>query len=396
MLLGFFLRLDVATKAPVLPEEKEYCKVAEENLKGEKGFYPRVYRRDAEHPLLIAVLVRAGWACFGKNKLGSRLPFVITGVLTLLFLYLTAFAALNCQKTALLAAALLSVEQYHIAQSAVVDFEGPNLLLESVVLYLAVLFIRKRNTAFLFLMGGIIGLGFMVKETILLLWGCIIFAFLFIPELKGYLRRKSFFLSMLLSVAVIIPYYFYDYINYSPQASDHIERILPLGFSLRGIFFYLGEFFLGKAIIFNQYFSGIKDAFLLKLSAALWPVQGMDWRVALRGPVMAWPMGVVCLAGIFYAFRKRENRPLYFLVISAAFIFCVVSVLKGDELFDLFWWTDLALLPGVICAAHFLVQFSQRNNLSKYLVGTFVLLMLWKIYVFVFLTDNVFKNILWA
>jgi tetratricopeptide (TPR) repeat protein len=353
LLLAFLIRCYYATQIE-FENEDEVAKftLAQGISFHPDNFYVPVGSEKLFHPPLNQYLIKMGLLLGGENPFAARLPFLLLGTLSLLFVYLLAREGLG-KRGALFALVLVSFDQYLI-QMSILMIERVYISFLPPAMYL---FYRGLGTGkrkyFLFL-GVVLGLGYLGKESILLLLPGFGLFMLFNARFRPYLFRPHIYITLLITVMIILPNLLWNVTHGAPSFERHVMKIQDFGFVPRAIALYLGELIiasLDKAYLFLN--SGHRI-----------------WSEAQVTP--HWVVGIVCLIGTIMAL-KEWKKPFFQLLLLLFFtVVTGVSFLSPHEDLNNFWWASASYVPALIMAAHLLNQISRAGKSGFFLVALFL------------------------
>ncbi len=225
-------------------------------------------------------------------------------------------------KAGLFAAALLAVDRFHHTWSYA--FEPESLLLFFATLAL-LLYLRATETQTyrdFALLGAALGLAYLCKETVILLFPILWLHTLADPERRMSLLQGTWWMMHLVAAVVISPDLIWNathfYEGYFYRDIDLVTTTLAI--SPRAVWLYLGELF-----------------------------------VEIPAPVpywCHWPAGAVYLLTAtlaLFSWRRKKLRLLCW-VFWAVFLF--FTVLPARE--DFFWWASITLIPAVVICGEYL------------------------------------------
>ena len=284
--------------------------------------------RTADHPLLNAYLVRASSLAFGETDLGLRVLHACVGTATIVVAYRLG-SALWEGRAGLLAAALLAVDPFHVSWSRLACEEGPLLLLEGLALLLVFRGLRTGRALDFAGAGLCVGLGYLAKETSLLLLPALALGMLMCAAGRRALRRRGPWLGALAALCIVGVEMAWTAVH---GDAAHLGRALgilgaPLGLTLKGTSLYLGELYralLRPDVLDPEYLEG--NAFATHPAA-----------------------GLLYLAAVVVGWRRSDDGCR---VLAAVFsvVFAAATIVDGAKMFDPFWWGSLSFLPAVLLA----------------------------------------------
>ncbi|MCD6528536.1 glycosyltransferase family 39 protein [bacterium] len=292
-----------------------------------KVFYPENNGREG----LYINLISLSFKTFGVSIWSLRIVSAITGILTILGLYLLTvelfqiadFNFQNSRAIALLSSFFLATSFWHINFSRI-GFRG---ILVPFILVFAFYFLLK---------------GFRNQKKLFLIVGGVFFGL-------GFYTYPAFRLAVLLLLIVLIPWW----LIYKKQGLQKIFILYTLYFILTtflvalpiGIYFLENpSFFFSRMSgisVFNQnsnppfsQFQALGKSFLAHLAMFNFKGDG-NWRHNFSGsPQLLWPVGILFLIGLFYSFynlRKsiKTNNKKQILLYGFLISWCLILLLPG-------------------------------------------------------------------
>jgi len=357
--LGFGLRFYGAFSMPITFDEMDDMPSAKEISISLKN--PKLPLTDdsrvANSPMGHKYLIRLGWDIFGESMLGARIPFVLSGTVTILLVYFLVKMALGV-KTALLASFLLSVSQFAIGGSRIADLNAviPLVTVVSLLLFYRALKYSDKN---MFLINGlVIGIGTWFKENIIFLIPIYIIFLLICREYRNYIKEKYIWISFGLTFLAVLPLILLSLNSDMPRFS-YIYEESAIGVSLNAIGLYLGELILLIIKPFPE---------LLNYVA---------YSLDMEYPAENFIFGSVILVAVARSIKSNKSF-INMLVVCFLFNFIVFSILRRDNVISSYWalgsldWGNIGFVPGVIIAAYMLYKFSKKKK--KYGIAVVVFL----------------------
>jgi 4-amino-4-deoxy-L-arabinose transferase-like glycosyltransferase len=322
VLLGLALRLYGAARAGLTFDESIVWAFARE-ITVKPALH--LVSRTADHPLLNAYLVRASSLAFGESDFGLRVLHACIGAATIVAVYRLA-RMLWDWKAGLVAAALLAVDPFHLSWTRLVIEEGPLLLCEALALTLLWRGLARGRARDFVGAGACVGLGYLAKETALLLLPAFALALLQAEGGRRALRTAAPYLGL----AAALSFVGVDLALSVGQGETHWQRAAlilghPLGLTLKGTSLYLGElyrFVFGADVLDADYADGSAYA-------------------------TAWPLGVLYVAAAAAALVRRQEADRFLAVVFFV-VLLAATVVDGRRLFDPFWWASLSFLPALL------------------------------------------------
>jgi 4-amino-4-deoxy-L-arabinose transferase-like glycosyltransferase len=335
VILGLALRLLGAARAGLTFDESIVWAFAREIT----ARPVHLVARTADHPLLNAYLVRASSLAFGESDFGLRILHVLLGAATSVVVYRLG-SALWGARAGLLAAALVAVDPFHVSWSRLIVEEAPLLFCEALALALLWRGLSRERVGDFLGAGLCLGLGYLAKETALILLPALALGMLVSAQGRRALRRPGPWLGLLAALTIAG----LEMACTWTQGQAHLDRAVgivraPPGLTLKGTSLYLGELYrrlVGPDVLDPDYLDG--NAF------ATHPVLGALYLVAV---IAAW---------------RRADDGARLLAAVFCTVFVAASVVDGAKPFDPFWWGSLSFIPAVLLAGRLCARVWTRSR----------------------------------
>jgi hypothetical protein len=266
---------------------------------------------------------------------------------------------------ALWAMALLAFNEYHIYVSTLAIDKPFQLLFCALAAASFMRFLRDEKPGALYVAGAMTGLGFLCKETTVLLLPAFFACLLLSRRHRPWLKRPAPYVAALIFGAVISPdvavnFFFDDTLEYT--YTDHLSRAAGIGFTRHHLLFFFRD-----AIAWVYALRGEELYDLAPEYASMNSALGL----ILFGVATVW------LARLASSADARNDAvrlylPLAFWAVLGFFLVIDVSA-EGPirELVYVAWfWVDLTLIPATLMAGAFLASLgSWRRTLGVAFAG---------------------------
>jgi len=353
LVFSFYLRWQGAVNVPIAPDEPIKFEFAQHiNFNPGQFNLPLGDTKTHNGPLL-PYLIKAAIMAEGDLLLSARLLSVIFSILTLLFLYLLVKESLD-QETALFSLLLLAVSQLHIGFTRIVDENGFLIFFVVMTLFFIQKALRNGQGYFVLLSGLMMGLGGLVKGTMFTMLPGLLLHLLINKKDPYPFSTRKICLFLLVVGLTVFPSVYWDMVHEYTDFNYHADKADFFFFSFIPL-----ALFLGEIIVFCL--RNIDDATLMQL-------------VSYEYPFCNWLMGLICLTGATCFINREKNEFINLLRWIFGFIFIFFSLVKarsgGGANFHLdnFWWAIVAVIPGVILGAAWLLDMSRRYTSVKYVI----------------------------
>ena len=304
------------------------------------------------HPLLVAYLVKAGAVIlriktFNEDLALVRLLFVFLSMIGVILIYFLV-RRYQGKSEAVLVLAFVCFSQFHLGISRLIFNTNILLLFNAAALLLFFKAIGERKGTYLYLLGIIIGLGCLAKETIILLIPIFLIFLVSQQECRNWFKRKELYLCLIVIGLLVLPpiiwNYSHDWVNYK----RHLDKAHGLGLSAVSVSLYAGQLIMYPLRAFGE--------------------DTLDYICSAEIPFEFWPLGIICLAGaVFWLVRKEKTRFVKFLLLNFFFIFAIFSFIRvrGYLHLDDSWQASLSFFPAVILGASMLAELSRKYNFMR-------------------------------
>jgi hypothetical protein len=306
--------------------------------------------RAIAHPILPAYFIKVGSVLAGDNPLGYRLMSILAGVAMIAVVGVAALRWAGFTAAAW-AMGLLAFNEYHIYVSTLAIDKPFQLLFCALAVSSFMRFLRDETPRALYVAGAMTGLGFMCKETTVLLLPAFLACMLLSARHRVWFKRAAPYAAVLIFGAVISPdvlvnLFLDDELQYG--YSDHLDRAAGIGFTRHHLLFFFrdaiawvyslrGEELYDLAPEYASMNSalglimfGVATAWLLRLA---WNREARSDAILVYLPLAFW-----AVLGFFLVIDVSAEGPIRELVYVAWF------------------WVDLTLIPAALMAGAFLAS----------------------------------------
>jgi len=343
LFIAFILRFIAATNMPLVEDEGMKILLADKISFNLSNLNIPIGDEKLTHSFFPVYLVKLGFVLFGKSMISGRIFFVLSGTLSLCFIYMLVKERWG-KDVGLLTLVLLVFDQFHIGEVSLIRDECLLLLFCSMSMYFFFKAIYD-NSKFFYLVALSLGLGFLCKEIVLALLA--IFAvYALLKKDHGFrFSSKDAWIALFLIIIVITPYLWWclrnNFINYS----NYNRNLFSVGLSLRSFYLYFGEVFI----------------WLEKMNFIELPQETSHEFVFVH-----WITGILVFLSIIYSFRikKKKNELVLFCLLMFFIVFFVASFID-PSLLDSHWRASMTIYPGMILSANMLVAMGKKNKYGK-------------------------------
>lgn len=342
-----------------------------------------------QNPLLSIYILKASYAVFGENKVGGRVVFVLLGTCSLYFIYKLTEEAIG-RRQGLLTLIILAFEQFHIGTTRIVSVECLLRFFSALAMYSFFKAIHTENRKWIYLTAIAVGIGYLGKESIILLLPVFLIFIVLNKKYRLWLRRKETYLAFIVTLIFISPHFLWSVgNNFCNYTADDAGK---LGMSLRGFYLFFAEIFSWIVQRLNFFIWDIdKETISIKLSDGSLNFLS---SVSSEIPFIHWPLSLLIFISIFYCLRRNhgKNELINFSLIMFSFVFIATSVISGEEFFDIdqHWWASLTLYPGVILCSQMLTKLKEQYKFANFAVFGFIIYFIIHSFYFISLPENIF------
>ncbi len=164
------------------------------------------------------------------NTICVRMPSLVISVILIYFLWRFLRHIGTSSRTCFIAFVVACCMPLFAAGSVLITTDTP-LLLGWVLALLALwnaLYGNSRQTLYWVLCGFFMGFGLLSKYSMFYFHGCLFLMLLFVPELRGQLKRKGVWIAIAISLLMLLPPLYWnwqhDWVSYHHVASDATDR----------------------------------------------------------------------------------------------------------------------------------------------------------------------------
>ena len=152
----------------------------------------------------IAYLIRLGTLVLGDTPLGVRLVPILLGAGTGWFVFLSVRRWYG-DRAALWTLGLLNIAPLLVVGGIIATYDGPQVFFWAAALYTLTRTVQEGRTGGWYLVGLLVGLGSLVKLTMLLFAPCVLIFLLLSPAHRRWLATPHPYLAFLLALALFSP-----------------------------------------------------------------------------------------------------------------------------------------------------------------------------------------------
>lgn len=367
--LALGLRLLAAHSTPLTGDELEHVKAALVY----RFIVPDIESSAAaaapytlNHPLLPVLLIRLPLALGYETDFAVRLPFVALSLVGLVYAYLLAQKGFG-RWPALVALALLSVDQFHLIRSRSAS-EALALAFVAPILYAFYVAVVDDRPNLMALVGALMGVGFFAKEDTLLLLPAFAFFLLVRRSRWRWFRRGEVYVGLLIVGALVGVNAYFNAVGAVDNLARIAGRTAGVGLTLRATSLYLGELLIRL----------VRDPARFVWQQDLW-----SWEI----PAMNWVAGLVCLAAAIQAAGRYRDELTSLLVTVFWVVFLAVSLVlvprtalqeaagappPGFWELDLKKWAGTSLIPAALLAGALLYRRARTWRLGQVLAAMLI------------------------
>lgn len=161
-----------------------------------------------DHPPMVAVLIKITTLLFGTNEFGVRISTLVCWFITSWFIF--KLTNLIVKDSGIYALLLLSIFPFFFLQSMVITPDQPLILCWAATLYSLFRALVKNESQYWYAVGIWIGLGLLSKYTMVLLGFATLIYVSFVPEYRGWFKRKEPYLCALIALLFFTPVIYWN------------------------------------------------------------------------------------------------------------------------------------------------------------------------------------------
>ncbi len=275
-----------------------------------------------DHPPMIALLIRAGYACF-HSELGVRLGAVLLQTGTFYFIWLLANKPSSRRDTWFFIALLAALPLFQV-YGFIAAPDAPLLFFGAAFLWLYRRFLQRSSLLHTLLLGACMAALLYSKYH-----GILLIGFVVLSNLKELLRKPAFYAAGIFGVLLFLPHLYWQYMENFPSFRYHLSgRDDP--YELKHTFTYL----LNQPIMFNP----LLFPLILK---AIWKsnYQGAERRSWLFMIMGFW-------AFFFWATFKGHAEPQWTGLLAIPLVLITYQYAREREVFRR-WILRLSLITVI-------------------------------------------------
>jgi len=134
-----------------------------------------------------------------------RFPAVLNSIFLGIFVWFFAKRVWGNEKSAFFAILILTAIPLYSVGSIIMTIDNPLLLFWILYLYSVFLAVETGKSKYWYIAGVVLGLGFLTKYAMIALIPCLILYLIFTREHRYWLRRKEFYISLLIGILFFLP-----------------------------------------------------------------------------------------------------------------------------------------------------------------------------------------------
>lgn len=332
--------------APITGDERKAIIVAEKIISFDlKNFNLPVEDPLAEHALLPYYILKCNSLIFGKSIFAYRIPSVALGLLTLFLIFFLSKNGIFRESEGILAMFLLSCNGFYFASSTVADNPASLQFFTMITLILFWSALKNCSGKTLLLGGIFCGIGFLAKESIIVIFPILVIYILVSPKYRFWLKKKELYLSFLFFLATVSVDVYWMIVKGTNR------EVLSLGFlsQVRPCMNAI-NFFLIRPLSFIR---------------TIDPKMIIGWEfVTIDGL-----NGILLFLGSIFAFRFFKNDFYRFLIVFVIFNSLLFSFLPKGE----YGWSELSIFPAVSLTSASLIYLANRKKIFRIILVTALL-----------------------
>ncbi|MET4082627.1 hypothetical protein ABIB40_002587 [Pedobacter sp. UYP30] len=260
---------------------------------------------------LIAVIGDLSKWLFGDSLIAIRiLPAICAGAIV----HLTGILTIRLggkQLAVIMACTAVAFSPAFLASGALFIPQVFDELFWLLTVYLVVCWIQKPNDTYLYELGVVVGLGILLKYTLLLYVAGILLGIAYTPSLRVLFKKKSFYFSMLIAFFIVLPHLIWQIDNNFPAFAHYREL---------------------KETQLNY----------------MYRLDFLTQQLLVNGPaVLLW------LVGIIYLFYSKKLKAYRFFGVSFLIVMAVLALLKGKPYYGFGAFPPLFVI-GALCLENWL------------------------------------------
>jgi len=357
---GLALRVYGSLSIPINYDEKELLEFVNKiHISNNDSFISLpITDKITRNPPILPYLIKFSHMFLGASIFSTRLPSILFGTLSLILCYFLVRDNIS-RESALLSVLLLSLCPFSIGFTRAAEADGLILFFVICVLFFIQKALLTNKRKHLFLGAFFIGLGLLVKLSFVTILPGIVF-FVFIHRInQNKFSKADFFYFMVIITLMLSPIIIWNVQNEFYILDYNVKKADIFSISLVPAALFLGELMV---MALNNF-----DDSMLELITSM------------ERPFMNWLMGVLCLSGVFYFLKRKENQFVNLLKWVFISIFIILSFIRprtgGGYYFHLdnFWWASVLVVPGIILASAMLVELKQKFKNANMAIGCMII-----------------------
>lgn len=282
-----------------------------------------------DHPPMVAYFLKISTLIFGATNLAIRVPGMIVAFITSIFVYKIIYYFSKDEKKAFWGLALFQVLPIFAMGAIMTLPDSPLMLFYILSLWLFIKIIYEKKSHYWYYLGITMGLGFLSKYNMVLVYPSVFFFLLFSKEDRYWFKRKEPYLAFGISTLFYIPVILWNMNHHWSSFSFHLKDRQSSSFSFKPKYFL--RFALAQLLVASPLLFG-----------AFWNDMGKN-------------------------FKKRDVQLLGWFALPIFIIFGVSSISNPSKIH----WTALAFIPMIIISS---LYRTWKPMFTKFAVGFAIVL----------------------
>lgn len=264
-----------------------------------------------DHPPMVAYFLRLSTLILGDTSLAVRMPGILVTAISSLFIFKIINYFYKDEKKSFWGVAVFQIFPIFAMASIMTLPDTPLMLFYVLSLYLFIKIIYEKNSKLWYPLGIVLGLGFLSKYNMVLVYPSVFFFLLFSKEDRFWFKKKEPYIAFLISLLFFIPVILWNMEHNWSSFAFHLKDRQSSTFSLRPK--YIFQFVASQLIVASPFlFFGL-------------------------------------MGDMFKNIKKRDVKLLSSFTLPIFLVFGVSSLSNASKIH----WTALAFIPMIIISSNY-------------------------------------------
>ena len=262
-----------------------------------------------DHPPMVAYFLKLSTLIFGETNLAMRVPGLVGSLVSSVFIYKIVYYFSKDEKKAFWGLGVYQVLPIFSMGAIMTLPDTPLMLFYVLSLWVFIKIVYEKKSHYWYYLGVLMGLGFLSKYNMVLVYPSVFFFLLFSKEDRYWFKRKEPYLAFGISLLFFIPVILWNMEHNWASFGFHLKDRQSSTFAFRPKYFFrflLAQLVVASAILFFAF-----------------------WK------------------DIWQNFKKRDVKLLAWFAFPIFIVFGISSISNASKIH----WTAMAFIPMIIISS---------------------------------------------